>query len=51
MVHGWMRRVSNRLVSRRKKKRRHPPAFLLYMGSRLDAETGRTKAYAGEVSE
>jgi len=51
MVNGWMRRVSKRLVSRKRKKRRHPPAFLQYMGSRLHAETGRRKVYAREVSE
>ena len=52
MLHGWMRRVSKRLVlRRRKKKARHPPAFLLYMGSRLDIETGCRKVYIGEVYE
>ena len=30
---------------------RHPPAFPRYMGSRLHAETGCRKVYAGEVSE
>jgi len=53
-------RVSKRLVSGRRqkdlyqvedKKGRHPPAFLRYMGSRLHAETGCRKVYAGEVSE
>jgi len=33
------------------KKGRHPPAFLRYMGSRLHAETGCKKVYAGEVFE
>jgi len=33
------------------KKRRHPPAFLRYMGSRLHAETGCRKIYAWKVSE
>jgi len=53
MVHGWMKKVSKslRLVSRRRKKGRHPPAFLRYMGSRLHAETGCRKVYAGIVSE
>jgi len=46
-----MRRVSKRLVSRRRKKRRHPPAFLRYMGSRLHVETGCRLVYAREVSE
>jgi len=34
-----------------KKKGRHPPASLRYMGSGLHAETGYRKVYAGEVSE
>jgi len=53
MVHGWMRRVSKRPISRpgEEQKGRHPPAFLRYMGSRLHAETGCRKAYVGEVSE
>jgi len=51
MVHGWMRRVSKRLVSGRRKKGRFPPAFLRYMGSRLHAATGCREVYAGEVSE
>jgi len=51
MVHGWMRRVSKRLIKEKEKKGRHPPAFLRYMGSRLHAETGCRKVYAGEVSE
>jgi len=33
------------------KKGRHPPAFLRDMGSRLHAETGCRKVYAGEVFE
>jgi len=49
MVHGWMRRVSKKLVSGRRKKGRHPPAFLRYIGSRLHAETGCKKVYAGQV--
>jgi len=51
MVYGWMRRVSKKIVSRRRKKGMHPAAFLRYMGSRLDGETGCRKVYAGEVSE
>jgi len=51
MVHGWMRRVSKRLVSRTRQKGGYPPASLLYMGSGLHAETGCRKVYAGEVSE
>jgi len=53
MVHGWMRRGLNRLVSRpgEGKKGRHPPAFLRHMGSRLHAETGCRKVYAWEVFE
>jgi len=51
MVHGWMRRVSRRLVSGRRKKGEIPPAFLRYMGSRLHAETGCRKVYAGDVFE
>jgi len=50
MVHGWMRRVSKDLYQGEEKKGRHPPAFLLYMGSRLHAETGCRKVYAEEVS-
>jgi len=46
MGHGWMKRVSKRLVSRNKKKGRHPPASLQYMGSRLHAEIGCRKVYA-----
>jgi len=47
-----MRRVSKKTCIREKKKKgRHPPAFLRYMGSRLHAETGCRKVYAGEVSE
>ena len=38
-------------IREKKKKGRHPPAFLRNMGSRLHAETGCRKAYAGEVSE
>ena len=34
-----------------KKNLRHPTAFLRYMGSRLHAETGGRKVYAGKVSE
>jgi len=33
------------------KQGKHPPAFPWYMGSRLHAETGCRKVYAGEVSE
>ena len=33
------------------KKGRHPTASLRYMGSRLHAETGCRKVYAGEVTE
>jgi len=44
MVHGWMRRVSKRIVSRRNKKGRHPPASLQYMGMGLHAETGCRRA-------
>jgi len=53
MVHGRVRRVSKKqdLYQGEEKKRRHPPAFLRYMGSRLHAETGCRKVYAGEVSE
>jgi len=51
MVHGWMRGVSKRLVSGRRKKGRHPPASPRYMGSGLLAETGCRKVYAWEVSE
>jgi len=35
----------------KEKKGRHPPASLRYMGSRLHAETGCRKVYAGEVSD
>jgi len=38
-------------IKEKKKRGRHPPAFLRYMGSRLHAETGCRKVYAGEVSE
>ena len=38
-------------IRKKEKKGRHPPAFLRYMGSRLHAETGCRKVYAGEVSE
>jgi len=38
MVYGLKRRDSKRLVSRRKKKRRHPPAFLRLMSSKPHAE-------------
>jgi len=45
-----MRRVSKRLESRRRKKG-ETSTFLRYMGSRLHAETGCRKVYAGEVFE
>jgi len=48
-VHGLMRRVSEGLVPRRRKKGRYPPAFLRCMGSGLHIETGCRKVYAGEV--
>ena len=52
MVHGWMRMIFKRLVSRREQKKgRHPPASLRYMISGLHAETGRRKFYAGKVFE
>jgi len=38
MVHIWIRRVSRRLVSRRRKKGRHLPAFLRHMGSGLHVQ-------------
>ena len=38
-------------IREKKKRGRHPPAFLRYMGSRLHAETGCRKVHAGEVSE
>jgi len=44
-----MRRVSEGLVPRRRKKGRYPPAFLRCMGSGLHIETGCRKVYAGEV--
>jgi len=43
-----MRKVSKRLVSRRRKKG-ESSASLRYMGSGLHAETGCRKVYAGEV--
>jgi len=43
--------VFKTLVSRRRKKGRHSPASLWYMGSRLHTETGCRKVYAGQVSE
>ena len=51
MVDGWMKRDFKRLISRRRKKGEIPPAFLWYMGSRLHAETGCRKVYAGKVFE
>jgi len=51
MVHGWMRRVSERLVSRRRGKRKHAPAFLRYMGSGLHAEIACRKVYAVKTFE
>jgi len=48
MAHGWMRRVSKRLVLRRKKKR-EAPTILRHMGSGLHAETGCKKVHAGDV--
>jgi len=38
-------------IKENKNKGGHPPASLQYMGSRLYAETGCRKVYAGEVSE
>ena len=38
-------------IREKEKKRRHPPAFVRYMGSRLHAETACRQVYTGEVSE
>ena len=54
LQHGtWMDEevLKNNLYQGEEKKGRHPPAFLQYMDSRLHAETGCRKVYAGEVSE
>jgi len=51
MVHGWMRRVSKRLVSRRRQKGEASTSLSTYMGSGLHAETGCRKVYAGNVFE
>jgi len=51
MVHGWMRRVSKRLVSRRKEKRggTHQPLYGTWVRRfMLRQDAGR---YAGEVFE
>jgi len=51
MLHEWMKRDSKRLVSRRWKKRKHPPAFLRHIHNKLHAETGCRKVDAGKVFE
>jgi len=53
LQHGtWMdEEVQKDLHQGQEKKGRHPPASLRYMGSRLHAETGCRKIYAGEVFE
>jgi len=52
MVHEWMKRVSKRLVSGRRKKGETSTSLstVHVMGSRLHAETGCRKVYVGEVS-
>jgi len=50
LQHGaWMDEEGFKTACIREKKKRR--AFLWYMGSRLHAETGCRKVYAGEVSE
>jgi len=51
MVHGWMRRVSKCLVSRRRKKGEAPTSLLRHIGSGLHAEAGCRKVYALKVFE
>jgi len=48
---GWMKTDSKGIISRRRWKGRHPPAFLWTMGSGLNAETGCKNVYAGKVLE
>jgi len=50
-VHGWMRRISKRLVSRRRKIWEISTILSKVRGSRLHAETGCRKVHAWEVSE
>jgi len=53
MIHGWTKRDSKRLVSRRREKgegsTNFSEAVVLHMGSGLHAETGCRKVYAGKV--
>ena len=52
--HGtWMDEegLKKTCIREKKKGKTSTPAFLRYMGSRLHAETGCRKVYAGEVSE
>jgi len=53
MIHGWTKRDSKRLVSRRREKgegsTNFSKAVVLHMGSGLHAETGCRKVYAGKV--
>jgi len=51
MVHGWMRRVSKKHVSKKRKKRRHPSDFVRHMLTDFTAETKCGKVYAGQVFE
>jgi len=54
LQHGtWMYEVGFKktCIKEKETKGRHPPASLRYMGSRLHAETGCRKVYAGEAYE
>jgi len=51
MVHGWMRRVEQCIVSRKRKKGEAPTSLLRHIGSRLHAEAGCKKVYAWKVFE
>ena len=53
LQHGtWMGEEGfKKTCIKERKKGRHPPASLRYMGSRLHAETGCRNVYAGEVFE
>ena len=54
LQHGtWMEEegFKKTCIKEKRKKGRHPTASLQYMVSRLHAETGCRKVYAGEVSE
>jgi len=41
MVHGWMRRVSKKHVSKKRKKRRDPSDFVWHMLTLLRQSAGR----------